>query len=122
MVTAGKEWVKEVMEAIAASQPGILFNCSAGKDRTGIIAALLLGIAGAYELDIVADYALTRVYLEDEMKAAGADWGVFGDAPPAAMQTLLAHFKKEYGGIIEYLHACDISSQTIEKVRTLLLD
>ncbi|WRK55297.1 tyrosine-protein phosphatase [Coprobacillaceae bacterium CR2/5/TPMF4] len=34
-----------------------MFNCSAGKDRTGVIAALLMDLAGCHEYDIVKDYS-----------------------------------------------------------------
>ena len=37
----------------------ILFNCTAGKDRTGIVAALLLGLVGVSSDDIIYDYTLT---------------------------------------------------------------
>lgn len=40
----------------------VLFLCSAGKDRTGIVAALLLDLAGVSEEDIVADYAVSAIY------------------------------------------------------------
>ena len=46
---------------IARVQDGaVLFDCTAGKDRTGIIAALLLGLAGVSDDDIVDDYVLTE--------------------------------------------------------------
>ncbi len=49
-----------VMEAIAgAREGGILFHCAAGKDRTGIIAALLLGLAGVAQADILSNYEIT---------------------------------------------------------------
>ena len=35
----------------------VMFNCSAGKDRTGVIAALLLDLAGCHDYDIVKDYS-----------------------------------------------------------------
>tara|TARA_R110002020_G_scaffold14693_6_gene52167 strand:- start:6145 stop:6879 length:735 start_codon:yes stop_codon:yes gene_type:complete len=50
----------EVLRAITTARDGIvLFHCTAGKDRTGVIAALLLSAVGVARADIVADYALT---------------------------------------------------------------
>ena len=43
---------------VADAQPAVFF-CSAGKDRTGVLAALLLAILGVPDAEIVADYALT---------------------------------------------------------------
>ncbi|GJJ07072.1 hypothetical protein Clacol_001271 [Clathrus columnatus] len=45
---------------------GILFHCTAGKDRTGVLAALILKLAGVDSEDIAKDYALTRVGREPE--------------------------------------------------------
>lgn len=51
-----------VMEALDG--PGCaLFHCRAGKDRTGVIAMLLLGLAGVDDAQIVADYAATGEYM-----------------------------------------------------------
>ncbi|WP_246078016.1 tyrosine-protein phosphatase [Rhodoglobus vestalii] len=49
--------VRGALEAIAASQPGTLVHCSAGRDRTGMISALLLGNAGVSPDAVAADYA-----------------------------------------------------------------
>jgi protein tyrosine/serine phosphatase len=50
-----------VISAIARAQPGgVLFHCIRGYDRTGIIALLVLALAGAAPEEIAADYALSR--------------------------------------------------------------
>lgn len=49
--------VRATFEAIADSAPGILVHCSAGRDRTGMISALLLGNAGVTADAVVADYS-----------------------------------------------------------------
>lgn len=49
--------IRRSFEAIAASEPGILVHCGAGRDRTGMISALLLANAGVPADDIFADYA-----------------------------------------------------------------
>jgi hypothetical protein len=46
------------------AEGGILFHCTAGKDRTGVLAAPILGIVGASEDEIAEDYALTRIGVE----------------------------------------------------------
>lgn len=40
----------------------VIFHCTAGKDRTGVLAATLLYLLGAYECDIVADYEVSNTY------------------------------------------------------------
>ncbi|WP_370541458.1 tyrosine-protein phosphatase [Agreia sp. COWG] len=49
--------IRRALEAIARSEPGILVHCGAGRDRTGMISALLLSNAGVSTDDVVADYA-----------------------------------------------------------------
>ena len=59
-----------VVSAIARAQPGgVLFHCIRGHDRTGIIALLLLALAGAAPDEIVADYELSRDPERDEFLA-----------------------------------------------------
>ena len=58
---------KEVFKAVFRrlmdldAKGGILFHCSAGKDRTGVLAALILALVGAPREEIAEDYVLTRV-------------------------------------------------------------
>ncbi|KAJ9609889.1 hypothetical protein H2200_006218 [Cladophialophora chaetospira] len=47
----------------------ILFNCHAGKDRTGVLAALILSLAGVPDADIAYDYSLTRIGFEPERES-----------------------------------------------------
>jgi len=55
----------EVLDAIAQAPEGtLLFHCAAGKDRTGIIAALVLSIAGVGRETILDDYELTAAQIE----------------------------------------------------------
>lgn len=52
--------LSETLFTLIEAQPnGVLFHCSAGKDRAGIVAALILGLAGVDKTIIAADYALT---------------------------------------------------------------
>lgn len=49
--------VRATLEAIASAEPGVLVHCSAGRDRTGMICALLLGNAGVDPDAVAGDYA-----------------------------------------------------------------
>lgn len=59
---AGKvgEAVRAVMESL--SKGAVVFHCTAGKDRTGVLAAILLLRLGVGEEDIVADYQVSHTY------------------------------------------------------------
>jgi protein-tyrosine phosphatase len=58
--------LRDVLQAIAAAAPGpLLFHCIAGKDRTGLVAALLLALADVVPEAIAHDYALSTTCLRD---------------------------------------------------------
>lgn len=49
-----------VFKKIATAPAGVMVNCTAGKDRTGVVSALLLKLCGVSDEDVVYDYLLTR--------------------------------------------------------------
>lgn len=51
--------VKRALEVIAVSEPGVLVHCGAGRDRTGMVSALLLANAGVPGNEIIADYSVS---------------------------------------------------------------
>ena len=68
MLTGNKAF-KELFRALEAGEPPILFHCSAGKDRTGVAAMLILLALGASDETICADYAQTNVCRRAEIEA-----------------------------------------------------
>ena len=104
-----KENIARVLRRILAAKGPVLFHCAAGKDRTGILAALLLGAAGVDNADILADYALSYAYVLPiarqirEHLPGDADW--YGRADPEAMEEVLIRL----GDIDEYLSTCGLS-------------
>jgi len=103
-----------IASTIADADDGIiLFNCTAGKDRTGIISAMLLSLAGVEDNAIAADYALTRTLAEpliERLRAAALARGVGGDicqvllsSEPSSMMTLMGHVRTHYDGFQNYL-------------------
>ena len=54
-----------VFQTIAAADEGVMINCTAGKDRTGVISAILLMLCNVSDEDIVYDYMLTRECSEE---------------------------------------------------------
>ena len=59
------EYVKTLFELIEqAEDGGIVFHCSAGKDRTSVLAMLLLGLIGAERKDIISNYEVSYTNLE----------------------------------------------------------
>mmetsp|Transcript_13140 Transcript_13140/g.24698 ORF Transcript_13140/g.24698 Transcript_13140/m.24698 type:complete len:541 (-) Transcript_13140:165-1787(-) len=94
------------------SRHPIAFYCTAGKDRTGVITAIMLAAIGVPEEDIVEDYSLSaNVYAEmnDHKAMVGAlsqrslDAKTFLGAPPQVMRDTLANIKKDWGSVEGYL-------------------
>ena len=115
----------QVLRAIAEASEGmVLFHCSAGKDRTGIVAALLLRLADVGEDDIAADYALTatlatpmldrlrRAARERNVDRAHLELVLASDA--STMQAMLAHLRIQHGGITNYCRAIGLGSAEID--------
>ncbi|KAF9480692.1 hypothetical protein BDN70DRAFT_804836 [Pholiota conissans] len=95
---------------------GCVFHCTAGKDRTGIMAAIILKLAGVDDEQISHDYALTRIGREparEMIMARLSKEPLFAANNEAAlnmftcrhetMQAFLKHFDEKYGGAEEYL-------------------
>ncbi len=124
------EAVARVMEAIAHAQPGgVLVHCHAGKDRTGIVAALLLSLAGVPLEMIAADYAesqarLWPLYEKTVAESGGEDkveaW-LKPIALPETMYHMLAHMDQKYGGAQKYLEGAGLSALMIERLKRRLL-
>jgi protein-tyrosine phosphatase len=80
-----------VLDLIALGQLPLAFGCTAGKDRTGVVAALLLACLGAEEDAIVEDYAATTSALAGHLGAFEAHWTRKGLSPQAYAARLVAH-------------------------------
>lgn len=117
----------QVLRDIAEAPAGmVLFHCTAGKDRTGIVAALLLLLADVSQDDIVADYALTatlaapmlrRLRLAGEARNADPahlDLVLASDA--ATMRAMLAHLHDRHGSAANYCAAIGLDSGEIDRV------
>ena len=91
----------------------LVFHCTAGKDRTGVCAALILLTAGVPESTVIADHALSNTYnapvikrIEHEIRKFGIDpddMRSYLSAPREAMEAVVAHLKKSYGSAKDYL-------------------
>ena len=118
--------VRAALSVLSAPKalPAVI-NCTAGKDRTGLIVALILGLAGVSEETIVADYALSGACLagafSDEARQRAEDQGFSYDlltqCDPDFMRETLEHLRKRYGGIESYVRASGLGDQEIDRLR-----
>jgi protein-tyrosine phosphatase len=133
MLTTCQSQIKSIVEVIANRQVGCsLIHCVVGKDRTGIIVALVLAAVGVPETTIVEDYALTesqiapvKTRLLREAADSGRDLARLERDISAYPQTLLDiwnNLKQDYGGAVGYLKAIGVTDQTLQQLRERLLD
>jgi len=109
--------------ADAASDP-LLFHCVAGKDRTGLIAALLLALADVEPAAIAADYAASAVQLADAyvLRYSNLERAEIFEAlrcPEEGVHNMLAYLA-QYGGAAGYLSAIGVSDANIARLRARL--
>jgi protein-tyrosine phosphatase len=109
-----------------------VFHCYAGKDRTGLIAALLLSLVGVPDHLIAADYELTNEYLADRIAlwrtkaiAAAEDMERFESIhnyQPRIMLETLQHIREQHNSIPNYLRVCGVSDAQMNVLRGMLID
>lgn len=121
----GSDLVAKAMRTVAAAPAGVLFHCTAGKDRTGLLAALLLGLAGAERTELLADYQVSETYLADvirQIKARVPDLSAFAGASKAEyLSGCLDLLEEKYGSIPGYLRAIGLTEGELTALRGKLL-
>lgn len=127
----GAPGIKHVLDLCAdESRHPIAFYCTAGKDRTGSIAAIILSLCGVKPEDIVEDYSLSaNVYAEmnDHSAMVGAlsqrslDPKTFLGAPPEVMAATLLSIEENYGSVEGYCDWIGFGTEQQDKLRKALL-
>lgn len=113
-----------------AAPGGVVVHCHAGKDRTGLVTALLLRLAGVSRAEVAADYALS----EGNLAAQNDGWVAEATdeeertrrrrvtaTPAAAMQGVLEEIDRRYGDVRAYLRAGGASDADLDAARARLL-
>jgi protein-tyrosine phosphatase len=125
--------IAEAVGRLCASDalPGLI-HCTAGKDRTGLVAAIVLAVIGVPDDVIAADYALSGSHLGpgaataiSQIRAVSGvgrwlDLGALG-AQPRVIHEALAHIRARAGTVAGYLQQNGLTSHDIEALRRALL-
>jgi protein-tyrosine phosphatase len=99
-LSTNQDQIAAILRAVAdAPDGGIVIHCHAGRDRTGLIVALLLGVAGVPAATISADYALSFAAVSE------------------TMDTTLDYLDRAYGGIVPYVRAIGLTDDEIARLR-----
>ncbi|QMU78803.1 tyrosine-protein phosphatase [Streptacidiphilus sp. PB12-B1b] len=126
----GAKEIRQALEAIASDSAPLVFHCASGKDRTGLLAALVLGLLDVPDQDIIADFALTEratARLIADWQATHptrtATWPGFDRAPADVMTHVLADLTTTYGSLHAYAtHHLAADPTLVPRLRTHLLD
>lgn len=119
------ENMPDVMKTLAEAKDGVLFHCTAGKDRTGVVSAIILMTCGAYREDIVRNYVVSREYNHKRLAA-------FLEAHPEvdrnivlanekSMNGFIDLFTERFGTVENYFEAIGLSIDHIERIRSRLI-
>jgi protein-tyrosine phosphatase len=134
LVEQGGGAVVKALELLVAdgALPAV-FHCTAGKDRTGVLAALVLGQLGVPDAAIAEDYALTELSLPDTMAwieandperaAAFASYPKWvWEAPAAIMLAFLEQVREAHGSVPELLLSLGADRATLDALAGALLE
>lgn len=126
MLDEGAGAFAAAVEILAAPErrPAV-FHCAAGKDRTGVLAALVLAVLGVPDLTIAEDYALSTAAMDElvvwyrEERPEVVEQMAQQPAhllacPPEAMLAFLAHLRLEHGSVRQYLVDAGTAPQALD--------
>ena len=132
MLDVARGPLARVVTTLARTDEPAVFHCAAGKDRTGVVSALLLSLLGVSDEWIVADYAATREALEAivaRLLASEGYRGIFDELPPdtlhaepETMEGLLAQVRERFGSLAGYAAEIGIDRRDVERLRARLVE
>lgn len=110
------------MEVLSQDNGISLFHCQEGKDRTGIISMILLGLANVSRSDIIADYEISSAYLGYvERYDENEPYSVFRITSPYNMKEAYEYLIRKYESFEAYLAYAGVDKEIIEKLKGKLL-
>jgi protein-tyrosine phosphatase len=134
MLEIGATRFAEAMQVLSqeTALPAV-FHCAAGKDRTGVLAALVLASLGVDDEHICADYGLTRdamqrwtVWAKQHQPELAQRFAtmpkVFLAADPEAMRIILEDLHGKFGSVANYVREIGVEQETIATLKHLLLE
>jgi len=123
--------IARVVQTLAESDAPAVYHCAAGKDRTGIISAVLLGVLGVPDEVIVADYALSAEAIEainERLLRSEGYQSMLAALPPDTMhaeaETMISFLEKmqsRYGSLRDFAESAGVGSRTIAALEERLL-
>jgi len=118
----------QIFSALAGIEGPAVVHCYAGKDRTGLVAAMALSLAGVHDDAIAADYAETDIHLAERY----AEWLASASperlvsmrdelrCEPEWMLGLLEHIDHTWGGVEPYLAGAGVAPADLVRLKAKL--
>lgn len=120
-----KESIRATFEVIGQATGGVLYHCAAGKDRTGLLSALLLSLADVDRMDILADYEVSETYLWElvtHLRRAKPELPAFwGCSKREYMADCLRRLNEKYGSAPDYLKAIGLGDGLLADIKAKLV-
>jgi hypothetical protein len=133
MLAEGRDAIGDALRIIAdpASVP-LAFHCAAGKDRTGVLAALTLSLLGVDDDTVAVDYGLSRLGMDrlkswvmterPELANVMVDQPkAWMDAPDDAMRLFLRDLRRSFGSVEAYVGSVGVDAAALRSLRHHLL-
>lgn len=124
MKIASAKAMPEVFRCIANAKSGVMFNCTAGKDRTGVVSAILLLHAGVSDKDIVDNYVLTKEYGRERLKLVHKNFPEvdMSIVTPCEMfmEEFLRLFRERYEDADNYFKSIGLDDEEIHRIQSSL--
>ena len=117
--------IKYILEKIANSENGVLFHCSAGKDRTGVVTTIIYMLCNVSEKEIIKDYMISKENLRnkfEQLKANNPNIDINIIIPKESyIITFMELFNEKFGDINKYLDIIGVSINNRMKLKNKLL-
>ena len=122
-----RDRIARVIEALASAPGPAVYHCAAGKDRTGVLSAILLGLLEVRDEIIVADYAATQTNIDaiiERLMASDGYQAMLNALPPdtlharpETMVVFLERIHRQYGSMPAYVRAAGVSAAAVARLR-----
>jgi protein tyrosine/serine phosphatase len=127
----GRNLAAAIRAVANAPDGGVVIHCAGGKDRTGLLTAFLLHLAGVGIDEIASDYALS----EERLRPRHEQWFANAESeeelermkrmsqtPAESIEGVFAELERRYGSVEGYLRQAGLSDEELDRARARLRD
>lgn len=112
-------WMGKAIQLLANCNGGVIFNCNSGRNRSNLMALIILAIAKVPFEDIIAEYSTNAYYLQkaySKWYPEGSHPSGFYETPPFVLEDVIQRILEKYDSFEKYLLACNVTRDDISKI------